>query len=166
VVGPRRQVELVHRQPQQRGSIGQQLLLAVAPHQRRISGPLLDRIDITVDTPRVPYEKLAALAPGEDSAVVRARVEAGRAVQLERLRGTKATCNAEMTPPLVRRDCQEQLLPDAAALLRLAVDQFNLSARAYHRVLKLSRTIADLAASERIAAAHVAEALQYRRRDG
>jgi magnesium chelatase family protein len=137
---------------------------AIARYQRRISGPLLDRIDIAVETPRVPYEKLAGMTAGEDSATVRARVEAARAVQSARFDGMAVTCNAEMTPPLVRRFCQEALADDAAGLLRLAVDQFSLSARAYHRVLKLSRTIADLAGEQRIGAAHVAEALQYRRR--
>lgn len=137
---------------------------AIGRYQRRISGPLLDRIDISVETPRVPYEKLAGITPGEDSATVRARVEAARAVQRDRLSGTGATCNGELTAPLVRRFCQEALAEDAAGLLRLAVDQFSLSARAYHRVLKLSRTIADLASAQTIAAAHVAEALQYRRR--
>lgn len=112
----------------------------------------------------MPYEKLAGMTLGEDSATVRGRVEGARAVQSGRFDGTATTCNAEMTPPLVRRYCQESLADDAAGLLRLAVDQFNLSARAYHRVLKLSRTIADLAGEGRIGAPHVAEALQYRRR--
>lgn len=138
---------------------------AIGRYQRRISGPLLDRIDITVEAPRVPYEKLAGMAPGEGSAVVRGRVEAARSVQAARLGGA-ATCNGEMTAPLVRRFCQELLADDAAALLKVAVERFNLSARAYHRVLKLSRTIADLGSSERLESAHVAEALQYRRREG
>jgi magnesium chelatase family protein len=137
---------------------------AVARYQRRISGPLLDRIDISVETPRVPYEKLAGITPGEDSAVVRARVEAARSVQAARLAGQAASCNGEMPAPLVRRYCQEALAEEAAALLRLAVEQFSLSARAYHRVLKLGRTIADLAGEARIGAAQIAEALQYRRR--
>jgi magnesium chelatase family protein len=137
---------------------------AIARYARRISGPLLDRIDISVEVPRVPYEKLSGMTPGEDSATVRGRVEAARSIQAERLAGTPVSANAEMTPPLVRRHCQERLAEDAAGLLRLAVDQFSLSARAYHRVLKLARTIADLAGSDAIAAAHVAEALQYRRR--
>ncbi|MGH2586707.1 MAG: YifB family Mg chelatase-like AAA ATPase [Dehalococcoidia bacterium] len=137
---------------------------AIARYQRRISGPLLDRIDIAIETPRVPYEKLAGLAPAEDSATVRARVEAARLIQAERFAELAVTCNGEMTVPMVRRFCQEPLAEEAAALLRLAVDQFSLSARAYHRVLKLSRTIADLSAERTIAPAHVAESLQYRRR--
>lgn len=137
---------------------------AVGRYQRRISGPLLDRIDIAVETPRVPYEKLAGVTPGEDSASVRARVEAARAVQAARFGGGAASANGEMTAPQVRRFCQELLTEDAAGLLKLAVDQFTLSARAYHRVLKLARSIADLGGSERLGAAHVAEALQYRRR--
>ncbi len=139
---------------------------AISRYQRRISGPLLDRIDIAVETPRVPCKKLAGMTPGEESAAVRGRVEAARAVQAERFAGSAVTANAEMTPPLVRRYCQEALVEDAAGLLRLAVDQFSLSARAYHRVLKLSRTIADLAGEGAISAPHVAEALQYRRRSG
>jgi magnesium chelatase family protein len=137
---------------------------AIARYQRRISGPLLDRIDITVETPRVPSETLAGMTPGEDSAAVRARVEAARAVQAERFAGAAVATNAEMPAQMVRRFCQEALAEDAAGLLRLAVEQFSLSARAYHRVLKLARTIADLAGQQTIAAAHVAEALQYRRR--
>ena len=137
---------------------------AVGRYQRRISGPLLDRIDIVVEAPRVPYEKLAGVTPGEESTSVRKRVEAARAVQIERFGGGVMSTNGEMTAPRVRRFCQEVLTEDAAGLLKLAVDQFNLSARAYHRVLKLARTIADLAGSDRLGAPHVAEALQYRRR--
>jgi len=137
---------------------------AISRYQRRISGPLLDRIDITVEVPRVPYDKLVGIAHAEDSATVRARVEVARAVQAERFAGLPVTCNGDMTVTQVRHFCQEALAEDAAGLLRLAVDQFNLSARAYHRVLKLSRTIADLAGQQRIGAAQVAEALQYRRR--
>ncbi|HZU75912.1 MAG TPA: YifB family Mg chelatase-like AAA ATPase, partial [Dehalococcoidia bacterium] len=136
----------------------------VARYQRRISGPLLDRIDIHVEVPRVEYEKLAATTTGEPSAAVRARVEAARAVQTARFAGTRLTCNAEMTPVEVRRYCQAALDDGARALVKLATDQLGLSARAFHRTLKLSRTIADLAGSETIGAPHVAEAVQYRYR--
>ena len=170
----------------------------VQRYRRRLSGPLLDRIDIHLDVPRVPYEKLAIRAAqpatgatyprdrgrsaarlladetadssassdgpgrGERSAVVRQRVLAARERQLARLAGTALTCNAELGPAGVRRWC----VPDAPAetLLRAAMQRLHLSARAYHRVLKLARTIADLDGVEGIGAPHVAEALQYRPR--
>jgi magnesium chelatase family protein len=99
---------------------------------------------------------------GESSAVVRARVLAARERQRARLAGTALTCNAELGPAHVRRHCRTE--PAAEALLRAAMQRLHLSARAYHRVLKLARTIADLAGAETIGAAHVAEALQYRPR--
>ncbi|HEY8490419.1 MAG TPA: YifB family Mg chelatase-like AAA ATPase [Dehalococcoidia bacterium] len=137
---------------------------AVSRYQRRISGPLLDRIDIFVEVPRVDYEKLAGEAAGEPSAAVRERVERARAVQQARFRHGRITCNAEMTPVEVRAYCQGVLDEGARSLLRLAMNQLGLSARAFHRVLKLARTIADLAGSEAIGAAHLAEAIQYRQR--
>lgn len=137
---------------------------AVARYQKRISGPLLDRIDIFVEVPRVEYEKLAGEAPGESSSAVRERVEAARETQRRRFAGSRVTCNAEMTPTEVREHCQAQLDEQAASLLRLAMTQLSLSARSFHRVLKLSRTIADMACSDRITAAHVGEAIQYRQR--
>ena len=136
----------------------------IGRYQRRISGPPLDRIDIYVDVPRVAYDKLTDLRTGEDSATVRARVEAARARQAERFGDSRTTCNAEMTPTEVRTYCQAPMDEDGRALLRMAMTQLALSARAFHRVLKLARTIADLAASDAIAAAHLAEAIQYRRR--
>lgn len=137
---------------------------AIARYQRRLSGPLLDRIDIFVDVPRVEYDKLADLRTGEPSAVVQERVEAARARQSARFAGERTTCNAEMSPTEVRAHCQALLDDDARALLRLAMSQLSLSARAFHRTLKLARTIADLAGAETIAAPHLAEAIQYRRR--
>jgi magnesium chelatase family protein len=136
----------------------------VARYQRRISGPLLDRMDIYVEVPRVDYEKLAATSSGEPSYAVRERVEAARRRQTDRFAGTRLACNAEMTPVEVRKHCQGSLDDAALSLVRLATDQLGLSARAFHRTLKLSRTIADLAGSEVISAAHVAEAVQYRYR--
>ncbi len=184
---------------------------AIRRYRQRLSGPLLDRIDLHLEVPRVAYEKLAvatATAPAaaarerlqpvepgarspagddgrapsaphgavasntlaaiettsspEPSAAVRSRVLAARAWQRARLAGTGLTCNAEMGPAEVHRFCQT----DAAAegLLRAAMQRLHLSARGYHRVLKLARTIADLAGAEIISAAHVAEALQYRPR--
>jgi magnesium chelatase family protein len=137
---------------------------AVQRYQRRISGPLLDRVDIFIDVPRVEYEKLSDLASAESSEVVRERVEAARECQQQRFKSSKIIANAEMTPVEVRDYCQMQLDEGARSLLRLAMNQLSLSARAFHRVLKVARTIADLAASEVIASHHLAEALQYRHR--
>lgn len=138
--------------------------MAIARYQKRISGPLLDRIDIHVEVPRVDYEKLADKRQVETSAIIRARVQAARERQLERFQGTKLTCNAEMGPNEVRQFCQTDA--SGEKLLKAAVQQLHLSARAYHRVLKLARTIADLAGGEMIAANHLAEAVQYRPRVG
>ena len=137
---------------------------AIVRYQKRISGPLLDRIDIHVEVPRIDYEKLADKRHVEDSATIRARVQAARERQLQRLASTRLTCNAEMGPAEIRDFC----IVDAAGekLLRAATQQLHLSARAYHRVLKLARTIADLAASELIQMSHIAEAIQYRPRVG
>ncbi len=138
---------------------------AIARYQRRISGPLLDRIDLFVHVPRVEQEKLLAEeAVAEPSAAVRLRVEQARAVQRQRFQGTGITCNAEMGPVEVREHCQRWLDEGARSLLSLALGRLALSARAFHRVLKVARTIADLSGSEAIAASHVAEALQYRQR--
>jgi len=136
----------------------------IARYQKRISGPLLDRIDIHIEVPRVDYEKLADKRQIENSAMIQARVQAARDRQLQRLKDAKLTCNAEMGPAEVRDFCTT----DAAAekLLKSAMQQLHLSARAFHRVLKLARTIADLANSEMIAANHIAEAIQYRPRIG
>ncbi|HTI14905.1 MAG TPA: YifB family Mg chelatase-like AAA ATPase [Dictyobacter sp.] len=137
---------------------------AIARYQKRISGPLLDRIDIHVEVPRVDYEKLADKRNIETSAQIRVRVEAARARQLQRLKGTNLTSNAEMGPAEVRDFC---IVDEAGEkLLKAAMQQLHLSARAYHRVLKLARTIADLADSDIISANHVAEAIQYRPRIG
>jgi len=136
----------------------------VSRYQKRISGPLLDRIDIFVDVPRVDYEKLAGEANSEASAAVQDRVEYARGLQAERYRGSRFTCNAELTPGEVREHCQQRLDEQAQSLLRLAMSQLSLSARAFHRVLKLARTIADMAGVETISAAHLAEAIQYRQR--
>src|SRR5712692_4503498 len=138
--------------------------MAIARYQKRISGPLLDRIDIHVEVPRVDYEKLADKRNVENSQTVRARVQAARERQLQRFSGTKLTCNAEMGPSEVREFCQTDA--SGEKLLKAAMQQLHLSARAFHRVLKLARTIADLAGCEMIAANHVAEAIQYRPRVG
>ncbi|MGB2694567.1 MAG: ATP-binding protein, partial [Dehalococcoidia bacterium] len=136
----------------------------VSRYQKRISGPLLDRIDIFVEVPRVEYEKLAATTSGETSDDIRERVERTRTAQTQRFAESRFICNAEMTPTEVRRYCQSVLDEQAQSLLRLAMTQLSLSARAFHRVLKLARTIADMSGSERIASPHLAEAIQYRQR--
>ncbi len=136
--------------------------MMVSRYQKRISGPLLDRIDIFVDVPRIEYEKLADDRLGEKGEVVRGRVEAAREIQRQRFAGTRLTCNNEMTPVEVRQFCPVDSA--AQSLLRAAMKQMSLSARAFHRVLKLSRTIADLAGAEQIQSQHLAEALQYRPR--
>jgi magnesium chelatase family protein len=128
----------------------------------RISGPLLDRIDIHIEVPRVDYNKLTDERLGERSEVIRARVERAREVQRKRFAGTPRSCNADMGPTQVREMCR---LDEAGqALVRAAMQQLQMSARAFHRILKLARTIADLAGSERIETAHLAEAIQYRPR--
>lgn len=136
--------------------------LQIIKYQRKISGPMLDRIDIHVNVPRINFEKLSSDEQGEGSETVRERVSRAREVQLSRLKGKKTLTNSEMTSQSVKEFCA----PDASslALLKAAVNQFQLSARAYHRVLKVSRTIADLAGYENISSTHVAEALQYRPR--
>ena len=123
----------------------------VSRYQKRISGPLLDRIDIFVEVPHVEYEKLAGDGAGESSEKVRQRVETARRRQTARFDGSRIACNAEMTPTEVRAHCQDCLAEPAKALLRLAMNQLSLSARAFHRILKLARTIADLAGSRRSA---------------
>jgi magnesium chelatase family protein len=135
----------------------------VTKYQKRISGPLLDRIDIHISVPRVEYDKLSDRRTGETSAAVRARVEAARELQRARFMGVDGvTSNADMRPAEVRRYCE--LDATGTNLMKTAMSQMQLSARAYHRVLKLARTIADLAAAQQIAPRHLAEALQYRAR--
>jgi len=135
----------------------------ISKYQKRISGPLLDRVDIHVEVPRVPFEKLSNQRLGESSAAVRQRVEMARAVQRERLTGANGLqTNADMGPAELRQFCTVD--ETCSNLLKAAMRQLQLSARAYHRILKLARTIADLAQAKEIQASHVAEAIQYRPR--
>jgi magnesium chelatase family protein len=123
----------------------------------------LDRIDIHIEVPRVDYEKLSGDRVGEPSGCIRARVQAARNIQLQRFSQNGSTdiiCNADMRIGEIRQCCK--LPEDAQSLMRAAMSQLNLSARAYHRILKLARTIADLAGNEEIQSVHLAEALQYR----
>ena len=136
-------------------------------YRNKISGPLLDRIDIHVEVPAMEYQELASLQKGESSAAIRERVVASRAVQRERFAKAKGAhaihCNANMRAKDVHKHC---VLDDAAqGLLKAAMADLHLSARAYDRILKVARTIADLAAAADIAADHVAEAIQYRSLD-
>jgi len=134
----------------------------VSRYQKRISGPFIDRVDIFVEVPHIDYEKLADDRLGEESDKVQARIKAARSIQQKRFEGTKLTCNAEMTPPEVREFCRAE--ESAQSLLKAAMKQLYLSARAFHRILKLARTIADLENADIIKAHHLAEAIQYRPR--
>ena len=132
-------------------------------YQKRISGPLLDRIDIHIEVPRVDYEKLSGNKVNETSESIRQRVQAARELQRIRFSNNGSSdiiCNADMRIGEIRQFCQLQA--EGQGLMRSAMTQLNLSARAYHRILKLARTIADLAGGEEIQSVHLAEALQYR----
>jgi magnesium chelatase family protein len=135
----------------------------VTKYQKRISGPLLDRIDIYIEVPRVEFDKLSDQRQGESSKSIQQRVETAREVQRQRFQKSEISANAEMRPADIRKYC---LLDETGnRLIRTAMNQFQLSARAYHRILKLARTIADLDGSKQIAPQHLAEALQYRPRN-
>jgi len=142
--------------------------MTVTKYQKRISGPLLDRIDIHIEVPRVDYEKLSGNKVSETSESIRARVQSARNIQQSRFTNSESTksqptdiiSNADMRIAEIRQFCQLQ--DEGQSLMRSAMSQLQLSARAYHRILKLSRTIADLAGSEDIQSVHLGEALQYR----
>ena len=136
---------------------------AISSYQKRISGPLLDRIDIHLKVPRVDYQKLSEKRAGETSETIRERVEAARQLQIQRFEGTKLVSNADMSPKEIRQYC----VLDAAGegLMKTAMRQLRLTARGYHRVLKLARTIADLSGEATIKTEHLAEALQYRQNE-
>lgn len=135
----------------------------IANYIGRLSGPLLDRIDIHVEAPAVPYEELRGPRAGEPSSRIRTRVQAARAIQRARLDGALSPINAAMTPRQMETHCA---LDDAGeTLLKQAIQELGLSARAHTRVLKVARTIADLAGVERIGIAHLSEAIQYRAMD-
>jgi magnesium chelatase family protein len=136
---------------------------AIQRYRSRISGPLLDRIDIHIEVPAVKYKDLTERSTGEPSDAIRARVNAARALQLERFKGLTIYCNAQMGAREQRRYCEVE--PSAEKLLEVAINRLGLSARAYTRILKVARTVADLDRSPTIQASHVSEAIQYRSLD-
>ena len=136
---------------------------AAKKYLSKISGPMLDRIDIHIEVPPVDFEKLSSKVPGECSADIKKRVNAARKKQQERLAGTGITCNAKMTPELAKLYCNPT--PKAMVMLEQAFEKLDLSARAYDKVLKVARTIADLEDSEAIEASHIAQAVQFRSLD-
>jgi magnesium chelatase family protein len=140
---------------------------SIVKYRSKISGPLLDRIDIQVNVPTLTYEELATRAPGEPSAVIRERVNRARQTQLERFRGLKRRkrifANAQMEARDIRKFCT--VSSDCEQLLRNAIESFGYSARAYDRILKVARTVADLTGSVEIEPQHISEAIQYRSLD-
>lgn len=137
--------------------------VAVSRYLSRVSGPLLDRLDLHVEVPPVDFDKLDASEDAETSTAIKARVNAARKQQNERYMRSGISCNARLSPSLLHSICI--MTPDARTLLKRAFEVMGLSARAYDRVLKVARTIADLDNSEKITAAHAAEAVQYRSLD-
>ena len=129
----------------------------------RISGPLLDRIDIHIEVPNVPFRELSDSAPGTDSATMREQVKAAREIQTGRFTDEPAMVNGKMSPKQIRQHCTLQ--PEAESLLRTAMDEMGLSARAHDKILRVSRTIADLEQSDRIEAHHLSEAINFRTLD-
>jgi magnesium chelatase family protein len=136
----------------------------VTRYRDKISGPLLDRIDLHLEVPAVPYREMSSAESGEDSAAIRERVRSARGRQLARFQGEpRVRCNARMSPRLLRKHCGMD--SGAQGLLEAAMNQIQFSARAHDRIVKVARTIADLAGTERIETEHVAEAVQYRSLD-
>jgi len=132
----------------------------VRSYRRRISGPLLDRIDLQVNVPSVEYEQLKNRTPGESSESIRERVNAAREIQKKRYMGTNAGYNAALTPGMMREACR--LDPKGETFIRRAFESLGLTARAYDRILKVARTVADLEGEKDIRVEHLAEAVQYR----
>jgi magnesium chelatase family protein len=135
----------------------------IRKYRSKISGPLMDRIDIHVEVPAVPYKDLIGDAKAESSEDIRRRVTAARVTQSERFRRTKIYCNAQMSSRHIKKHCK--INDDSCNLLESAIDKLGLSARAYNRILKISRTIADLEGEPDIRVDHISEAIQYRSLD-
>ena len=132
-------------------------------YRSKISGPLMDRIDIHIEVPAVKYRDLASRDAGEPSREIKKRVDGARKTQLERFKGMKIYSNAQMTNRHIKKFCQ--INETSQKLLETAIDTFGLSARAYTRILKVARTIADLEGREDIQPSHLSEAIQYRTLD-
>jgi magnesium chelatase family protein len=132
-------------------------------YRARVSGPLLDRIDLHIEAPAVSFAEMRSETPGESSAAIRARVKVARERQEKRFAGTATSVNALMTHSQIRHHCS--LDSSLGDLLQQAMERLSLSARAYDRILKVARTIADLASAEKIEAPHLLEAIQYRSLD-
>ena len=137
--------------------------LQIQRYRSKVSGPLLDRIDIQVEVPGLRYQELASKDAGESSNIIRQRVNDARKIQLQRFEKTKLHANAQMGAKEIKRYCAVK--EDAEKLLETAINKLGLSARAYSRVLKVGRTIADLAGADQIESSHIAEAIQYRSLD-
>ena len=135
----------------------------IRKYQQRVSGPLLDRIDIHIEVPRLTPDDLLRTQPGEPSEAIRERVVRARQIQQKRFEGTNVRCNAQMTTRMLRQFCP--LSDDVKTMLRQVSQQMGISARAFDRIVKLARTIADLTGEEHIGLTHVAEAIQYRSLD-
>ncbi len=136
---------------------------SVRAYRARVSGPLLDRIDIIMEVPALSFEELSQRGSGESSSTIRARVNAARAVQRTRFAGTGTECNAQMSPPDLAKFCA--LSEEGGALMRMAFERMGLTARSYDRILRVARTIADLEHSRGIPPQHIAEAVRYRTYD-
>ena len=136
----------------------------IQKYMNKISGPLLDRIDIQCEIQAIPFKDLSKAEPGESSAQIRERVMKARAIQTERFKDSKLIhCNAQMTDRMIHQYCE--LDAETLNILQTAMERLNLSARAYSRILKVARTIADLSSSEKIQSMHIAEAIGYRNLD-
>jgi magnesium chelatase family protein len=137
--------------------------IQIKKYVSRISGPLMDRIDIHIEVPALDYQELTSKQEGEKSEVIRERVKQARDIQLHRFKKDNIYCNAKITSRLMKKYCR--IDADSEKLLELAINKLGLSARAYDRILKVSRTIADLAGEEYIQQEHISEAIQYRTLD-